>query len=152
MRNRTTAAMTPKLRPPSATDVPALAELMAVLGHPAEPSDVERRLANLERLDPGALRLVVEVEGRVVGFVAAHETPMLHRDLPVGRVTTLVVAPEAQGRGYGALLLDAAAGWLVDRGAPRLELTSGSRRQEAHRFYGRRGWKQEGVRFVRELS
>src|SRR5678815_2594539 len=101
----------PKLRPPSAADAPALAGLMAVLGHPAEPSEVERRLANLERLDPEALRLVVEVEGRVVGFVAAHETPMLHRDRPVGRVTTLVVAPEAQGRGYGALLLDAAAGW-----------------------------------------
>jgi len=142
----------PKLRPPSAADAPALAGLMAVLGHPAEPSEVERRLANLERLDPEALRLVVEVEGRVVGFVAAHETPMLHRDRPVGRVTTLVVAPEAQGRGYGALLLDAAAGWLIERGAPRLELTSGSRRQEAHRFYERRGWKQEGVRFVRELS
>jgi GNAT superfamily N-acetyltransferase len=141
-----------RLRPPVAADAAALAGLLAVLGHPAEPADVARRLANLERLDPGALRLVAEVDGRVVGFVAAHETPMLHRDRPVGRVTTLVVAPAEQGKGYGGRLLDAAAEWLVARGAPRLELTSGSARREAHLFYERHGWKQEGKRFVRELS
>lgn len=140
-----------QLRAPEEADAPALADLLAVLGHPAEPADVARRLASLERLDPGALRLVAELDGRVVGFVAAHQTPMLHRARAVGRITTLVVAPAEHGRGYGGLLLDAATQWLIHRGADRLELTSGSDRREAHRFYERRGWIQEGLRFVREL-
>jgi GNAT superfamily N-acetyltransferase len=139
------------LRPPVASDAAALAELMSVLGHPAAPGELAARLAELERLDPGALRLLAEQGGRVVGFVAAHLTPMLHRQRPVGRVTTLVVAEDRQGAGIGTLLLAAAEEWLAARGATRFELTTGDRRAHAHRFYAARGWHREGVRFVREL-
>ena len=138
------------LRPPTPDDAPALARLMSLLGHPAAPDEVARRLAELVRLDPNGFLRVADREGRAVGFVAAHLTPMLHRERPVGRVTTLVVETERQGSGVGTKLLAAAEEWLAARGAIRCELTTGDGRLEAHRFYERRGWRREGVRYVRE--
>lgn len=139
-----------RLRPPVEADADALASLLAVLGHAAPSAEVRARLAELERLDPDGFRLVAELDSRVVGFVAAHRTPMLHRERPVGRVTTLVVEPALQGRGMGGALLAAAEEWLAEGGATRFELTTGSARVAAHRFYEGRGWRLEGVRFVRE--
>jgi GNAT superfamily N-acetyltransferase len=123
---------------------------MDLLGHPTEPDALARRLLELERLDPDGFRRVADAGGRAVGFVAAHLTPMLHRERPVGRVTTLVVEAGRQGSGVGTLLLAAAEEWLAAKGAVRLELTSGDGRLDAHRFYERRGWRREGVRYVRE--
>ena len=141
-----------RLRAPEPRDASALAELLALLGHPAEPADVTRRLTELERLDPEGLRLVADLDGVAIGFVSAHLTPMIHRDRPVGRVTTLVVDERRQRGGVGTLLLSAAEEWLAARAAVRLELTSGDGRVEAHAFYERRGWHKEGVRFVRYLD
>lgn len=138
------------LRPPEARDADRLARLLAALGHPAEPADVAHRLVELAERDPGGFRAVAEADGVPVGFVAAHLTPMLHRPRPVGRVTTLVVDEEARGSGVGSFLLAAAESWCRERGANRIELTSGEERADAHRFYQGRGWRREGTRFVRE--
>jgi GNAT superfamily N-acetyltransferase len=138
------------LRPPEIRDAERLARLLAALGHPAEPAEVAHRLAELAERDPAGFRAVAEADGEPVGFVAAHLTPMLHRARPVGRVTTLVVDEEARGSGVGSFLLAAAESWCRERGATRIELTSGDERPDAHRFYQGRGWRREGARFVRE--
>jgi GNAT superfamily N-acetyltransferase len=142
----------PWMRPPEARDAAALAGLLDELGHPATAAEVAERLAELARRDPDGLALVAESEGRTVGFVAAHLTPMLHRPRPVGRVTTLVVAPDHQRRGVGRLLLETAVTWCRARGATRIELTTGDARAEAHAFYEHRGWRREGLRYVLERS
>ncbi len=138
------------MRPPQAHDAEALALMLAELGHAATRGDIERRLNALSKGDPGGFSAVAEADGRAVGFVAAHLTPMLHREQPVGRVTTLVVTAEARASGVGSFLLAAAESWCREQGAVRIELTSGADRREAHEFYERRGWRREGVRFVRE--
>lgn len=138
------------LRPVEERDAAMLADLFSSLGHPAAPDDVARRLRDLRRLDPSGLRAVAEADDRVVGFVAAHLTPMLHREQPVGRVTTLVVADGRRGQGIGSFLLTAAESWCREAGATRIELTTGAERLDAHRFYDRRGFRREGLRFVRE--
>ena len=138
------------LRPAEERDAPVLAALFSALGHDATASDVSRRLARARELDPRGFQAVAESDDEVVGFVAAHLTPMLHRELPVGRVTTLVVAEGRRGQGVGSFLLAAAEAWCRERGTVRIELTTGVEREEAHRFYDRRGFRREGLRFVRE--
>lgn len=130
----------------------ALAGLLGELGHPATPEQVVTRLSELRHGDPDGFAVVAEAAEGAVGFAAAHLTPMLHRARPVGRVTTLVVAAGRRGQGIGGLLLAAAVAWCRERGATRLELTSGESRREAHAFYERHGWRREGVRFVLEES
>ena len=138
------------LRPAEERDAAVLAALFSALGHPASPTDVARRLARARELDPGGFQVVAVTDDQVVGFVAAHLTPMLHRELPVGRVTTLVVAENRRGQGVGSFLLAAAENWCRDQGTIRIELTTGVERADAHAFYDRRGFRREGLRFVRE--
>jgi len=61
-----------------------------------------------------------------------------------------VVGADQRGHGIGALLLAAAVDWCRERGATRIELTSGDARPDAHAFYEHRGWRREGARFVLE--
>jgi len=62
-----------------------------------------------------------------------------------GQVFGLFVAPGKEGRGHGGRLLDAALGWLSQRGHCGAWLTTapGTR---AERFYLARGWQPDGMR------
>lgn len=54
-----------------------------------------------------------------------------------GWVEDLAVSPAHRSGGVGAALLRAARGWAKQHGATHLELDSGIRRVDAHRFYER---------------
>jgi GNAT superfamily N-acetyltransferase len=83
--------------------------------------------------------LVAEKDGEVAGICTAY----LELDsVRYGRrcwVEDLAVHPERRSAGIGGRLLDAACRWARDRGATHLELDSGLGRDDAHRFYERRG-------------
>lgn len=51
----------------------------------------------------------------------------------------LIVDRDARSAGVGKALLAAAAAWGLERGCTHLELSSGSGRVDAHRFYEREG-------------
>lgn len=81
-------------------------------------------------LAPGGQILLADLAGRAVGCVAL--LPM-----PDGayEVAKMAVAPNAQGRGVGRLLLEAAIAWARERGARRLYLESNVRLTPAPRLY-----------------
>jgi GNAT superfamily N-acetyltransferase len=83
--------------------------------------------------------LVAEKDGEVAGICTAY----LELDsVRYGRrcwVEDLAVHPGRRSAGIGGRLLDAACRWARDRGATHLELDSGLGRDDAHRFYERRG-------------
>jgi phosphinothricin acetyltransferase len=103
----------PSLRPATAADVAAIATIYrpAVLNGTASfelepPDDAEmlRRLTSIAAA--GYPYLVAELDGRVVGYAYANA----YRARPAYRFTvedSVYIAPEAQGRGVGALLLKA---------------------------------------------
>ena len=93
--------------------------------------------------------LLATDEGSVIGLLTLHFTPVIHRDSEVGRVTALVVARRARRLGVGALLMAEAERIVQRAGATRVELTSGHDRPEAHAFYLRLGYHDEGVRFAK---
>jgi GNAT superfamily N-acetyltransferase len=47
--------------------------------------------------------------------------------------------------------LEFVEGWLRDRGAARITLTSGKQRADAHRFYRNLGYEETGLRFAKKL-
>ena len=63
----------------------------------------------------------------------------------------LVVSSSRRSGGIGALLLDAATEWALERGCTHLELASGAGRKNAHRFYLREGMA-EGKVFTLDLE
>ena len=86
------------------SDAAGIAQLLTELGYPVSPERLGRRLQVLagER----ATRVFVSEAGNeLCGVAAVHSTHMLERDDPICRVTALVVAPEARGRGVGTALV-----------------------------------------------
>jgi GNAT superfamily N-acetyltransferase len=140
-----------RIRPPAEADVPALAALMAELGHPATLEQVRARLARITGNDDYATR-VAEVHGQVVGMIGLQRGWAYEHDRPFVRILALVVGEGMRGRGVGARLVEEADGWADDRGAYAVHLTTSLHRSDAHRFYERVGFERTGWRYVRRMD
>ena len=131
-------------------DAPALARLMEVLEFGAPEAVVVERLA--EVTGRGERVIVAETEGRVIGFAVVHVMPVLHRPHPVGRVSTIAVLPEHQGRGAGRALLAEAEHIARAAGCGLMEVTSNLRLAGAHAFYERLGFEKTSWRLGKRLT
>jgi GNAT superfamily N-acetyltransferase len=138
------------VRDARAEDVPALAPLVDQLGYPAPEALLRERLAALAAR--GDRVLVAELDGRVVGFLTTHTTPVLHRAAEVGRISAMAVDERVRGTGVGRALVAAAEAILRSAGCERMEVTSATRRRDAHAFYEALGYEGTGVRFSRTLA
>jgi len=141
----------PIIRQATPADAPGLVPLLEALGYPADSETIRQRLESLLIEDPDGRVLLAVVGASPVGFVSLHATPVLHRPMPVGRITALAVAPGQHGSGIGRRLVEAAERYFAERGWPRVEVTSGPRHAPAHAFYRRLGYADDGVRFVKTL-
>jgi ribosomal protein S18 acetylase RimI-like enzyme len=103
------------------------------------------------REDTGHAVLVAEVDGAVVGFVTV--SPSRHwsgeRDASIGE---LVVAPEAEGRGVGSALVEAAISYARESGEGRISVSTGAANERARQLYARLGFEPEDVSLSRRLT
>jgi GNAT superfamily N-acetyltransferase len=140
---------TPKLRAAKPGDSRRLVALLDYLGHPISEKMVRKNLAALAKRKETPL--VATLDKQVVGLVGIHTTVTVHRDAPVGRITVLVVAKEAQRHGVGRLLVEEAERQLKKAGCKIVEVTSNDRRAEAHAFYRHMGYERTSIRFMKKL-
>jgi GNAT superfamily N-acetyltransferase len=126
--------------------------LLEELGHPLGPEIVARQLDRIRECGKSYFVVVAILDERTVGLVSGFATPVLHREQPVGRISVLVVARSHAGTGLGSALLREAEERLRAQDCVRVELTSAAHRTEAHDFYGRKGYRRQGLRFVREIQ
>jgi len=99
----------------------------------------------------GRVVLVAELDGEAVGCLTTSVMRVLHRPAPVGRISMMVVDAALRSRGIGAELVRAAERALAAQGCYMVEVTSHTRRTEAHRFYERLGYERTSVRLAKEL-
>jgi len=137
------------------SDLPRLVELLQQLSleepreSPDEPLDAYRRAFARIDGDPNQQLLVAESEGRVVRtLVVVVIANLSHRGKPWAVVENVVVDAAVRGRGVGEALLREAEAIARAAGCFKLSLTSNKRRDDAHRFYGRLGFRatHEGFR------
>ena len=129
-------------------DAEALSGLLGELGHPASRAEVIDRLGRLDARDPV---FVAESDGTVVGLIAVHVGPQLHRARPVARITAIVVTEGMRGRDWGLRLIQHALDLARERGCGMVELTSRTERESAHGFYEAAGFVRTAHRFSRDL-
>jgi GNAT superfamily N-acetyltransferase len=134
-----------KVRDLDAADIPHLLPLLDELGYPVDAATLSARFERFT--DQGEKALVAERDGRIIGLLTLHITPVLHRPGSVGRVTTLVVERKAHGQGVGRALMDEAERRLWDAGCVLIEVTSNRKRTDAHAFYEKLGYEKTSYRF-----
>ena len=89
-------------------------------------TEVARRIAG-----PHTTYLLAEDDGHAIGLAGVSP----------GWLEQLYVAPDAQGRGVGTALLDAAVALRREEGDPELRLWTLEENHSGRRFYEGRGWR-----------
>jgi len=101
---------------------------------------------------PDDVVFVAERDGVVVGYVWAGIEPRSWKELRdvAGFVHDVIVDPDAQRRGVGAQLVEAAAAWLFARGVPRVMLWTAEKNTHAQRLFERLGFRRTMIEMTRE--
>src|SRR5215470_6044060 len=97
---------------------------------------------------------VAERDGAIVGYVYAGMEPRSWKELrdAAGFIHDVVVDPTARGAGIGTLLIEAAAVWLIERGAPRVMLWTAEKNRAAQRLFEQLGFRRTMVEMTREAT
>jgi ribosomal protein S18 acetylase RimI-like enzyme len=131
-------------------DAAELAALACELGYKTTTAEMESRLVSILR-DPRYKTLVARKDEKICGMIGTFSaSSYLHDDLS-GRIIALVVSRESRRCGIGAQLVAAAEKDFAQRGITRVTLTTRFEREEAHQFYEKLGYEQNGWRFVKQL-
>jgi GNAT superfamily N-acetyltransferase len=139
------------VRPATPGDTAALAALMSHLSYPTDTGAMRLRMERISAL-PGYAAWVAESDGVVIGMVGAMIGWPFVYDTPYARILALVVDPGHRGRGAGAALVRTVEEWARTHGASSLHLTAGNQRTDAHLFYSRVGFDDNGKRFFKRLD
>src|SRR5260370_3828522 len=132
-------------------DAEAAAELCSQLGYPTSPGDLRERIDELSRAtDRVAFAAVVDgQDGQIVGWIdAAMER---HLQSPASAVIGgLVVREDTRGLGIGRRLCVEVEEWARSQFVPLVRVRSQIKREDAHRFYLRDGYRKVKTSLVFE--
>jgi len=129
------------IRPATSDDLPVLRQLVAAfIAEVPEPDyvdvDLDEEMAEVEEMMRDQVTLVLEEDGRVLGFAFAEMS-----SARLGFLTDLYVAPAARERGLAAELVRATAARLRERGATHLRLEVTESNGAARSIYERWGFR-----------
>jgi GNAT superfamily N-acetyltransferase len=139
------------IRQLAVADAEAAAELSSQLGYPCSAGELRERIEELSRApDRVAFAAVVDGQGgQIVGWIdAAIER---HLQSPASAVIGgLVVREDMRGLGVGRRLCLEVEDWARSKSVPLVRVRSQIKREDAHRFYLRDGYRKVKTSFVFE--
>ena len=138
------------IRMAKSTDAMALSALLTQLGYPATEVSCADTIKAYSK--EGYKMLMLEMEGKVTGFISLHSYVTPHLPGATGRITAFCVDEKARGRGLGTRLLEAAEQYFKDFNCFKIEVTSNSKRTETHRYYLNLGYQETSRHFVKFLK
>jgi ribosomal protein S18 acetylase RimI-like enzyme len=154
------------IRPAVTGDVPILGRLGALLvraHHAFDPSRFMAPAPSIEEgygwflgsqlADPDVVVLVAERAAIVVGYVYAGLEPQSWKELrdAAGFIHDVVVDESARGAGIATRLVEQAALWLQQRGAPRVLLWTAEANPVAQRLFTHLGFRRTMIEMTRDL-
>jgi GNAT superfamily N-acetyltransferase len=129
-------------------DAEAAAELSSQLGYPCLAGDLRERIEELSHA-ADRVAFAAVVDGQIVGWIdAAMER---HLQSPASAVIGgLVVREEMRGQGVGRRLCIEVEEWARSKSVPLVRVRSQIKREDAHRFYLRDGYRKVKTSLVFE--
>lgn len=156
------------VRPAERRDLEAVGRLGALLMRTHYAFDPQRFLAPDESAESGyawflgrvlksanGVVLVAEEEdGAIAGYVYAALEPLSWKELrgPAGFIHDVAVREESRRSGVAEMLMQAAAAWLRERGAPRVVLWTAAQNAAAQRLFRRLGYRETMIEMTMELE
>jgi GNAT superfamily N-acetyltransferase len=136
------------IRPAKRGDLPAIVRLFADDELSDKPgahvtlTDAQYAAFDSIDADPNNRVFVADLEGAVVGtFQLTFIRQLSYGGCLVAQVESVCVDSKVRSHGVGKLMLEFARAEAERRGAFRLQLTSNVKRERAHRFYERLGYR-----------
>jgi ribosomal protein S18 acetylase RimI-like enzyme len=131
-------------------DAMAAASLLEELGY-KQPVEFFRERLEIFGHKPDELVLVAEQAGSVVGLLAFRAFLYFHEPGKQGRIIALVVSEGVRGSGIGRAMVAEAEKFALECGCKRMEVTTGTQREKAHRFYESMGYQETSKRYLKPL-
>jgi GNAT superfamily N-acetyltransferase len=140
-----------KVRAAVLADKEAIVALMEALDYAGTESFIDTRLMQLLAHPDEALLVATEGD-EVQGVLSLHFLPQLALAGDICRISYFCVDDNARGAGVGQRLLLEGEALARQRGCDRLEVHCHSRRERAHAFYQREGFREVPKYFAKLLS
>ena len=154
------------IRLATSADLPALGRLGATLMRTHHDFDAQRFMdpgtdpadgyawfLGRQLKDDDVVIFVAEQQGEVIGYVYAGLEPISWKELrdACGFVHDVVVDERARRSGTASALIEAAVGWLRERGAPRVMLWTAEQNAGAQQLFARLGFRRTMIEMTKEL-
>ena len=131
------------LRDATPADFGAVRRLLDQLGYAPNEAEFRRRFDSV-RATAGHRIIVAEEGGTIAGVLHVFERPALDKGCEAV-VQALVVDDSVRSRGVGEALMREAEAWAASRGLPTTSLYTSIKRDRAHAFYERLGYRIKGT-------
>ena len=138
--NRTSNSVNCVVRAPAPADCKRMAELAGQLGYPCTERQVRDRVEAMANSREHAV-FVAERPGQgIAGWIGLFIFRAVELD-KCAEISGLIVDEAARSQGVGKALLDAAGVWARNAGCEAISVHSNIKRQRAHGFYMRNGYR-----------
>ena len=138
------------LRDVEARDYDSVRRLLVQLGYAPDDAEFRRRFDGV-RVTAGHRVIVAEEGGAIAGVLHVFERPALDKGCEAV-VQALVVDDTMRSRGVGEALMHEAEAWAASRGLPATSLYTNIKRDRAHAFYERLGYRIKGTSHLMSRS
>ena len=122
-------------------DAGPVAALAAQLGYDEAEDEIRRRIEEIRAQGNGEIYVAVVPPDIVVGWIQVFALLLVEMP-PLAEVGGIVVDSRYRRIGVGRSLMEAAEQWARQNGLTTLRLRSSSRREEAHDFCRRLGYRE----------
>jgi GNAT superfamily N-acetyltransferase len=122
-------------------DAGAVAALTAQLGYDEAEHEIGRRIEEIRAQGNGEIFVAVVPPAIVVGWIQVFALLLVEMP-PLAEVGGIVVDSRYRRIGVGRSLMEAAEQWARQNGLATLRLRGSARREEAHGFYRRLGYRE----------
>jgi ribosomal protein S18 acetylase RimI-like enzyme len=95
--------------------------------------------------------LIAEADGKKLGFIHLEEEKEFFSGEAQGYIANLAISQEAEGKGVGRALMNAAEAWAKEHGYRYLTLNVFATNRRARTFYEKLGYAEDVLRLTKML-